>query len=51
MPKPLINALDTLVRWEKNVLRRWPETAELKQGSRKRFGIEFHVNGAATANA
>jgi len=31
-------------------LRRRPKTAELKEGSRKLFGSEFHVNRPATAN-
>jgi len=36
---------------KRNVFRRWPKTAELEEGSRRRFGSEFHVDGPATANA
>ena len=32
-------------------MRRRPKTAELEEGSRKRFGSEFHIDEPATANA
>jgi len=32
-------------------LRKRPKTKVLKEGSCKRFGSEFHVNGPVTANA
>jgi len=35
----------------KNVFRRRAKTAKLEEGSRRRFGSEFHVDGPATANA
>jgi len=45
------NVLHTLVLREEDVLRRRPRTQALLEGSRKRFGSEFHVDGPATANA
>ena len=32
-------------------MRRRPKTAVLEEGSRRRFGSEFHVDGPVTANA